>query len=192
MRRCSGGEVRLRGRPGVRCAAGGQRACETTTDGEAHRRPAQERCHATLASALATGRTAGSDDPLMCIVGAASRSTMRTTITTALTAMPAATRNATWYACAFGRSSPSTRCMTPIAEITVLRMATPAAPPSCRPALNMVDARPVVAGVPVADAAACGGTDTLATDRRVESMRARISQRLALNGTVAISAKVVP
>src|SRR3954447_4051830 len=147
------GEVRLRGRSSVRCAAGGQRPGETTGDGYPDRQPAYERCHATVASALATGRTAGSDGPLMCIVGAASRSTMRTTITTALTAMPAATRKATWYACAFGRSSPPTRCMTPIAEITVLRMATPTAPPSWRPALNMVDARPVVAGVTVANAA---------------------------------------
>ena len=62
--------------------------------------------------------------------------------------------------------------------MTVVSTATPIAPPSCRIALNMVEARPVAAGVIVANDAACTGTNTWATDSPSVSMSSRAHHRL--------------
>ena len=83
----------------------------------------------------------------------------------ATSAIIAAAPNAQWNAARFGAVWPCTTCVTPTAEITVVRIATPAALPSCRAVLKTVDARPVAAGLIVANAAACDGTKTCAIDR---------------------------
>jgi len=56
--------------------------------------------------------------------------------------------------------------------------ATPMAPPSCRIALNIVEARPVAAGLMVAKAAAWTGTNTWATDSPSVTMSSRAHHRL--------------
>ena len=62
--------------------------------------------------------------------------------------------------------------------MAVVSTATPMAPPSCRIALNIVEARPVAAGVIVAKAAAWTGTNTWAMDSPRVSMSRRAHHRL--------------
>ena len=73
---------------------------------------------------------------------------------------------------------PATTCTGPTATMTVVSTATPIAPPSCRIALNMVAARPVAAGVIVANDAACTGTNTWAMNSPSVSMSSRAHHRL--------------
>ncbi len=62
--------------------------------------------------------------------------------------------------------------------MAVVSTATPTAPPSCRIALNIVVARPVAAGVIVANAAAWTGTNTCAMDSPRVTISSRAHHRL--------------
>ncbi len=70
------------------------------------------------------------------------------------TASRAATTKATWYGCR-SEALPCRPACTPEIVRDVVRTATPDAAPSCRSALNRVEARPVSAGEMRAKAAAC-------------------------------------
>jgi hypothetical protein len=69
--------------------------------------------------------------------------------------MNAEVKKAAWYALKLATVLPATRCIGPTALITVLKIATPMAPPSWRLALNSVDALPVDIEGMVEKAAAC-------------------------------------
>ena len=103
--------------------------------------------------------------------------------------MIAATPNAQWNAARFGAVWPRTTCVTPTAEITVVRIATPAALPTWRAVLNTVDARPVAAGLIVANAAACDGTKTCAIASPTPNITARTIHRLVSKPT-SVSAPI--
>src|ERR1700723_2334520 len=93
-------------------------------------------------------------------------------------AIAAATRKAIRYAVRLATGCPATRCTGPTSTMTVVSTATPTAPPSWRTALNMVEARPVAAGVIVANDAAWTGTNTWAMARPSVSMSSRAHHRL--------------
>jgi len=71
--------------------------------------------------------------------------------------------------------------------MTVVSTATPIAPPSWRKALNMLAARPVAAGVTVANDAAWTGTNTCAMDSPRVSMSSRAHHRLLSGPSTASS-----
>ena len=65
-----------------------------------------------------------------------------------------------------------------MAEITVVRSATPSALPTCRAVLNSVDALPVAAWLIVANAAAWDGAKTWATQTPRPNISTRTIYRL--------------
>src|SRR3984957_20812661 len=93
-------------------------------------------------------------------------------------AIAAATRKAIRYAVRFATGCPPTTCTGPTSTMAVVSTATPIAPPSWRTALNMVEARPVAAGVMVANDAAWTGTNTWAIDTPRVSTCSRAHHRL--------------